>query len=290
MRAPAEFPPPRGVARLAVVGAKLGTDHGMSEATYLYGLVRAPRRPRSRRLPRGCPASRRCGRSTPGGGLWLLVAGAPLAGVRRRGDPAPALRPLLGLRPRPRPRGDDRALLRRRARCLPMKLFTLFASDERAVAYIRERPGAARTGCSTGWTGRVEWGVRVRLDDARAREVLAAEAQAERTLELGQGLPAAQEAGAGRLPRARRPAPRRDGRRLRRAGRGGLRGGPPRARGLAGVRRPAAARRRLPRPPGARARSSRPWSSGAPSRLAPRACDVTLTGPWPPYNFIAESP
>ncbi|HET9212276.1 MAG TPA: GvpL/GvpF family gas vesicle protein, partial [Thermoanaerobaculia bacterium] len=24
-------------------------------------------------------------------------------------------------------------------------------------------------------------------------------------------------------------------------------------------------------------------------RLAPRACDVTLTGPWPPYNFLAEA-
>jgi hypothetical protein len=25
------------------------------------------------------------------------------------------------------------------------------------------------------------------------------------------------------------------------------------------------------------------------SRLAPRACDLTLTGPWPPYNFIEEA-
>jgi acyl-CoA dehydrogenase len=26
------------------------------------------------------------------------------------------------------------------------------------------------------------------------------------------------------------------------------------------------------------------------ARLVPRACNVTLTGPWPPYNFIAEVP
>jgi hypothetical protein len=25
------------------------------------------------------------------------------------------------------------------------------------------------------------------------------------------------------------------------------------------------------------------------ARLAPRACELTLTGPWPPYNFIAEA-
>ncbi len=25
------------------------------------------------------------------------------------------------------------------------------------------------------------------------------------------------------------------------------------------------------------------------ARLAPRACEVTLTGPWPPYHFIEEA-
>ena len=59
---------------------------------------------------------------------------------------------------------------------LPMKLFTLFASDERAMANIRD-PASGSAAPSSGWSGRVEWGVRICLDDVRAREVLAAEAR-----------------------------------------------------------------------------------------------------------------
>ena len=249
------------------VGQRLGKTYRMNEATYLYCLVRAPRNPLSAEVPPGLPGLTPPRVLAVGDGLWLIVAGAPLSEY----GSAEIQRQLSDLS-----WVSDRALAHEAmiehfagaGAVLPMKLFTLFASDERAIANIRDhrerlepRP---RPGGGPGRVGGADPpGRRPRPRGARRRGAR------ERGAELGHGLSAAQEAGAGRLPRARRPAPRRDGRRLRRARGGGCRGGPPRAGGLAGIRRPAAARRRLPGAGPGQRRRSRRSSSGAPRASRP---------------------
>lgn len=259
----------------------------MSEATYLYGLVRSARQPAVAGAPAGPPGLSRPRALDAGGGLWLLAASAPL--------------PEYGSEEIQRRLSDlswvsDRALAHeaviehftRSGTMLPMKLFTLFASDERALAHIRgarerlDRVLDRVDGC-------VEWGVRVRLDDARAREVLAAEA-------LGSG---PQSSGKAFLLRKKleQDAARELAARLRSemdvafaelaAGASEAVRREPAASPESGGRLLLDAAFLVPQP---RGEAFEAIVERCAARLAPRACDVTLTGPWPPYNFIAESP
>jgi hypothetical protein len=260
----------------------------MSEATYLYCLVRSPQQPALDGAPPGLP-----GLSPPraldvGGGLWLIAASAPLAGyggeeIQRR------LADLSWV--------SDRALAHEAVvehvadagagTVLPMKLFTLFASDQRARAHIagsRERldRGLDRV------EGRVEWGVRIRLDDARAREVLAAEARQEGT------------AGSGKAFLLRKKLEQDATREL--AAR--LRAEVDTAFAELAAEAAEAVRREPAAPPdaggrllldaaflvaGERGAAFEAAVERCAGRLAPRGCDLTLTGPWPPYNFVAEA-
>jgi hypothetical protein len=259
----------------------------MNEATYLYGLFRGPQAPSAAGAPPGPPGLSPVRALDLGGGLWLLVAGAPLPDygseeIQRR------LSDLSWV--------SDRALAHQEmiehfshsGTVLPMKLFTLFASDERAIAHIRERREQLDKVLDRV-DGCVEWGVRVRLDDARAREVLTAEAQAGGELSSGKAflLRKKLEADASRELAAR----------LREE------------MDTAYAELAAAASEAVRREPAASPESGGRLLLDAAflvrqergaefeavvercaARLAPRACDVTLTGPWPPYNFIAESP
>jgi hypothetical protein len=258
----------------------------MNEATYLYGLVRATDEPDLAGAPPGLPDLAPPRALGVGAGLWLIAASAPLpqysgAGIQRQ------LADLSWV--------SDRALAHEAVvehaaalgAVLPMKLFTLFASDERAIAHVsedRERLDAVLDRVD----GRVEWGVRIRLDDARAREVLAAESRA-----------AGQTSGTAFLLRKKleQDASRELAGRLREAMDAVY------AELAAGASE--AVRREPAAPPetGGRllldaaflvATAQRAEFEAiverCAARLAPRACDVTLTGPWPPYNFIAEAP
>jgi len=259
----------------------------MNDATYLYGLFRGPHAPSAAGAPPGPPGLSPVRALDLGGGLWLLVAGAPLPDygseeIQRR------LSDLSWV--------SDRALAHqemidhfsRSGTVLPMKLFTLFASDERAVADIHERRERLDKVLDRV-DGCVEWGVRVRLDDTRAREVLTAEAQADGRLSSGKAflLRKKLEADASRELAAR------------------LREEMDTAYAELAVAASEAVRREPAASPesGGRllldaaflVRQERGAEFEAvvercAVRLAPRACDVTLTGPWPPYNFIAESP
>jgi hypothetical protein len=166
---------------------------------------------------------------------------------------------------------------------LPMKLFTLFKGDERAVERLRgRREEIDRTFALIA--GRVEWGVRVLFQEEKARRAMAAAAAREETPASGKNF----------LLRKKAEQER--------------------ARNLAGQVRTevdrayeelahhaAAARRREPVNGEGGARllldaaflvakgdgqpfeeSVRRWAD----RLAAHACELTLTGPWPPYNFI----
>jgi len=259
----------------------------MSEAIYLYGLVRGPHPPSTAGAPPGPPGLSAVRALDVGGGLWLLVAGAPLPDygseeIQRR------LSDLSWVSDRALAHQEVIEHFSRSATVLPMKLFTLFASDERAIAHIRDRRERLDRVLDRV-DGCVEWGVRVRLDDARAREVLVAEAQAEGPSSSGKAflLRKKLEADASRELAAR------------------LRDEMDTAYAELAAAASEAVRREPAAPPesGGRllldaaflVRQERGADFEAAvercaARLAPRACDITLTGPWPPYNFIAESP
>ncbi|HYG64824.1 MAG TPA: GvpL/GvpF family gas vesicle protein [Thermoanaerobaculia bacterium] len=262
----------------------------MSRATYLYCLVRTqsgnppPLDGVPPGLP-GCAPPRLVGLAEAGDGLWLVVADAPLPGYD--GDEIQRhLQDLSWV--------SERALAHEAVvehflaagTVIPMKLFTLFAGDERAAAYVRgegerlERVLARVDGC-------LEWGVQVRLDEARAREVVAVEARS------GSG---GQSAGKGFLLRKKleQEGARTLAERLRSEAGEVFEGLAEQA--AEAIRReppsPEAARRMLldgaflvPRERSAAFESE---VARAAERLAGRACELTLTGPWPPYNFLEE--
>jgi hypothetical protein len=257
----------------------------MNEAIYLYCLVRAAAEPAAAAAPPGLPDLSPPRALAVGEGLWLIVAGAPL--------------PLYGSAEIQRQLSDlswvsDRALAHEAiiehfagaGTVLPMKLFTLFASDERAIANVRDNRERLERVLDRV-AGRAEWGVRIRLDDVRAREVLAAEAreggqssgtafllrkklEQDASRELAGRLRAEMDAVFAELAAGASEAVRRE----------------PAASPESGGRLLLDAAFLVP------AQSDAEFEAiveRCASRLAPRACDVTLTGPWPPYHFIEEA-
>jgi gas vesicle protein GvpL/GvpF len=257
----------------------------MSEATYLYCLLREPREPALAGAPPGLPGCAPPRILALGGGLWLVTARAPLPEYGGE-EIEKRLSDLTWV--------SDRALAHEAVvehftgcgALLPMKLFTLFASDERALAHVgenRERIDRALDRVA----GRVEWGVRIRLDEARAREALAADARQEAGPASGtaflQRKKLEQEASRNLVGKLRAEADAAFAE-------------------LAGVAAEAVRREPATSPEaGGRllldAAFLVPAQDGADfeaavercaSRLAPRGCEVTLTGPWPPYHFAEE--
>ena len=257
----------------------------MNEATYLYCLVRAAEEPDLAGVPAGLPDLAPPRVLSVDRGLWLIAASAPLphysgAEIQRQ------LSDLSWV--------SDRALAHEAVvehagslgAVLPMKLFTLFASDERAIAHVSEDRERLDTVLDRV-DGRVEWGVRIRLDDSRARDVLAAESRGagqtsgtafllrkkleqDASRELAGRLRAEMDAVFAELAAGASEAVRRE----------------PAAPPETGGRLLLDAAFLVPAD---RSTEFEVIVERCASRLAPRACDVTLTGPWPPYNFIAET-
>jgi gas vesicle protein GvpL/GvpF len=144
--------------------------------TYVYCVVAAQRRPRLARVPAGLPGAGKVRLLDVDSDLFMVVADAPLD---RYGEAAIN-----------RGLGDldwvSRAAVAHEAvveafvgetAVLPMKLFTIFTSDERALAHVRgQRQRLA--GLVKRVANHQEWGVRVVLDRARA---VAASQPARRT-------------------------------------------------------------------------------------------------------------
>jgi hypothetical protein len=135
--------------------------------TYLYCLVSAARRPKPVRLPPGLPGAARPRILEAAPGLWLVVADVPM---ERYSETAinSHLRDLAWV--------SGCALAHEAVvegalvlgDVLPVRLFTIFAGDDRAVALVRRRQARiARTVRHV--SGHLEWGVRVSLDERRAR-------------------------------------------------------------------------------------------------------------------------
>ena len=251
-------------------------------ATYLYCVAHGKHPPSLARAPRGLAGTTRLRAVDGGGGLWLVVADAPLA---RYGSAAveARLRDLDWVAACATAHEAVVEHVSRAATTVPLKLFTMFNSEARALAHIdRLRPAIERT--VERVAGREEWGVRVHLDETRARQ-LERERVSRATAGVTSGTrflmvkkrtrEAAREALArGRgdvdatfesLARAaddarRRPPDAVDGTRLVLD-----------ATFLVTPRRVATFKR------AARARAV---------QLARHGYTLTLSGPWPPYNFV----
>ncbi|HEX9669146.1 MAG TPA: GvpL/GvpF family gas vesicle protein [Thermoanaerobaculia bacterium] len=259
-----------------------------SLATYVYALLRSQAAPATGGAPAGLPGLSAPRALDAGGGLWLVAADAPLPDygadeIGRRLEDLSWVSTCALAHERMVEHFGAAATL------VPMKLFTLFAGDARAVEHIGgERGRLARLldrieGCR-------EWGVRVLFDEAAARAALDAEGnggegggpsggagtaflqqkkrqrQAARTLAARAGA-AAEELFAALAARAR-DAVRRD---------------PPAAEVAARLLLDAA----FLVPEEAAAAFEEEVGRGA-EALRRLGGDVTLTGPWPAYNFAAE--
>jgi hypothetical protein len=261
------------------------TTAGARKATYVYGLVQSARRPSTRGAPDGLPGTGPVRVVPAGGGLWLVVADAPLAqygkeAVERSVKDLDWVSACAVAHERVVDRFSSRLTL------VPMKLFTLFTSDAAAAAHIaRDRKRIARVLGRVA--GRREWGLRVHWDEARARS--AARASAGRQAVAGPAgteflLRKRREQHEGReLAEAARAEAERIFRALAREADEARSRPPARADGASRLLLDAAFLVRA-----GRTRRFRAALARATAGLEDRGYDVSLSGPWPPYNFVGE--
>jgi hypothetical protein len=257
-------------------------DRMSARGTYVYCVVESTARPALRRRLKGLPGTSAVRLVSLGRRQWLAVADAPLAEYgeaainQRLSDLDWVSRAAIA---------HERIVegfLTARA-VVPMKLFTLFTSDERAVASIRRRQRQIN-GAIRRVRGRTEWGLRVSLDRART-------GSPEPGLAPG--------ASPGALYLARKKAQYDATAQMAAKARGVADDLYERAARIAAVarRRPStelpveggplllAAALLVPRTRTARLRQTMAREA---RRLAPQGFQVALTGPWPPYSFIQD--
>src|SRR5262249_51811811 len=129
------------------------------------------------RAPRGVPGAGAPRAIDAGGGLWLVASDAP---ADRYGEGAieRGLSDLAWVSGRALPHEAGGGFGGRAGTVLPMKLFTLFRSDERALQHVAgQRQRIARL--LERLAGREEWGIRLLLDEPRALERAARNARGE---------------------------------------------------------------------------------------------------------------
>jgi hypothetical protein len=261
----------------------MGTS--MSDATYVYCVLRRDKAPPLARAPKGLPGMAAPRAVAAGPGLWLVVADAPL---ERYGEAAieKGLRDLEWVSSCAVPHEAVIEHASRAGTVLPMKLFTLFRSDERAVQHVSsQRKRIDRL--ITRLEGREEWGLRIILDEAAAVRRAASEAKD-------------QAPGASGTAFLLRKKKQQD------AARDAIAQGQERSARLFDELSALAddARRRAP-PPGpvgqrilldaaflvgrGKLRTFQSRAKKAAAAFAKEGYGLTLTGPWPPYNFVAES-
>jgi hypothetical protein len=262
------------------------TERTMSRdrATYVYCAVRAARRPPVRRGLRGLPGADAPRPLEAGEDVWLVVSTVGLEQYGAR----PIEQGLRDLDWVSRCAMAHEAVVEDAARSgpvVPMKLFTLFSSDARAVGHLaRDRKRLARL--FERVAGREEWGVRVTLDEREAARRRVARATPSRVT-----------SGTGFLLRKKAE---RDDRRV--AVEDAIRAGNRIYDDLAAlaietrrstpVQSSTAIRVVLDAAFLVPAKEARRFRSAVARQAAAHrdlGCDVTLTGPWPPYHFVSES-
>lgn len=250
-------------------------------ATYLYCIVRSATKPSTARCPEGLPGAERPQAVAAGRSLWLIVAAVPLSTygpehLERRlsdmdwvGGAALAHESVV-----------EHFARRAGATVIPMKLFTMFSNLDRAVADVAQRK-APIAGAMRRIGGAEEWGVRVLRDPvapvARAEvprassgaAFLAAKKKAKDDAKSSRL--AAGEAAAGVYDELVTMA--RDARRRSDAPAAGVT--PPLLDAAFLV--PLTSRGRFKKA-----------ATAAAARCAAAGAQMTLSGPWPAYNFVQE--
>lgn len=257
----------------------------MSTATYLYCLVHADKAPSLRGAPAGLPGAGKPRAIDAGGGLWLVAADAPLD---RYGEKPieKGLQDLAWVSSVAVPHEAVIEHLARAGTVVPMKLLTLFNSDDRALEHVaKERRRIERV--VERIEGREEWGLRVALDELTA--IGKARTEANQVAERG-------SPGAAFLLRKKKEQD---------AARELLENARDRADELyEELSKKADDARRRPPPPGEigkrvmldaafllRRGKTKPFQAAVRAqakKLAPLGYEITLTGPWPPYNFVVD--
>ena len=250
-------------------------------ATYVYCVVKSPRAPKLGRAPKGLDGAGKTRVLDAGDGYHLLVTSAPLASYDAASIDA-KLRDIdwVGARASEHEAVVEHALTL--GTVIPMKLFTLFSTDERALDHVRkmkkslERVVERIAGCE-------EWGLRILFDEARAARAAADEARS-RKVSSGKDFLLRKKA----LDDERRSTGARAAERVE-ALYESL------ARSVKSAQRRAAPNRELagrvlldavflvPQPAVGKIKSTVAASA---EQLAAEGFDVTLSGPWPAYSFI----
>ena len=261
--------------------ARAARDRRAASATHVYCLVAAPEAPGVTGAPAGLEGTGAVRLVAAGPKRWLVVSDAPLAAYSAEAVNA-RLSDLdwVGERAMEHERVIEHFAAR--GTVVPMKLFTLFSSDARAVADVKARRDLKHLLATLA--GREEWGVRVSVDPVRLRTAAAARAKAPSGLSEGTSFLVQRQKEQRSVAAARAEA----------------RG---RAEKVFAALEPLAAdaRRRAPADvEGAtllldaaflveRARAGA-FTAGVrdeAERSAGEGLRVVLTGPWPPYNFLA---
>lgn len=249
-----------------------------STAAYVYCLVSAQKRPSLARVPRGLPGATVPAALEVSPGLWVVMADAPLA-VYGEEPLTASLRDLdwVSAVAVAHESVVEHFSRIRGATTVPMKLFTMFSSRDRALADVRGRRREL-AGVIKRIAGAEEWGVRVALEPNAPGPVkpagggsgaafLAAKKQARdtarETVRLAAG---AADDCFDALRHLARASTRRDD-------------------APAGATTPPLLEAAFLVPHAGRMKFR------AAARLAAAACrrrgaSMTLTGPWPPYSFI----
>jgi hypothetical protein len=253
----------------------------MSEtATYVYCIVHAAASPKTTRVPSGLPGATRPSIVPVARSLWLAVAGVPLATY----GPGPLETALRDMQWVADVAVAHEAVVEHFSRqsgvaVIPMKLFTMFSSEERAVDQTRSRQRDVQA-ITRRIAGCEEWGVRVTrtLPAAPARRSVVARSSSgaaflaakKEARDLARGAALTAAVAADRVFTAL-AAIARDARRRDDAPEGAA--APP----VLDAAFLVPANRRVRFKAAARRLAAESAEAGA---------EITLSGPWPAYNFV----
>ena len=140
----------------------------MSVLTYVYALVRAPKRPQVRTAPAPVPAGEPVRLIAPAQGWWLVVSSVPAQEYVQQALEA-KVQDLEWVGARA---VAHEAVVEHFLSCpalLPMQLFSLFTSDQRAVEHVLQTRDRIER-ILARIERHVEWGVRLTWDEAAARQ------------------------------------------------------------------------------------------------------------------------
>lgn len=256
----------------------------MKKATYVYCVVKRNRAPSLARVPAGMPRGARPRTVEGPRGTWLIVSEVPLNAY---GTDAinTGLKDMAWVSARAMAHEAVVEFCARTADVIPMKLFTIFRDDERAVSHVGS---AARLGpIFRRIAGCTEWSVRVNCVPSAAPGTHARRSRSASREAKGSGTAFLQRKKAHRdevraAADLARQVVENVHARLARIAKAAVRkeGDVPGtnlmldAAFLVSRKKERTFQRELQRLSG---------------RAAAAGCDVVLSGPWPPYHFVAEA-